>query len=245
MTRAQYTDEQRDKALSLYREHGPGEASRRTGVPSATIRTWANRAGIAGEVAGQRRAAVEAAQLTMAQRRANLASALLQDADLLRRQLWAPTIERKALVVPQGGGRSTVQVVAIELSEPTFYDKRQILTGVAIVVDKVNVLAPADAARNHRDESPLERRRRIAERLNELVNRRLQAKGMDPEEHQRAVTAAALAIERGMTAEQVEAALAALSGSAAQQHSVRQRTDETASTGRPIEGTTGGDRSAA
>jgi hypothetical protein len=43
--------------------------------------------------------------------------------------LWARTTERKALVVPQGGGRSTVQGVAIELSEPTFYDQRQILTG--------------------------------------------------------------------------------------------------------------------
>jgi hypothetical protein len=65
----------------------------------------------------------------MAQRRTNLASARLQDADRLRRQLWARTTERKALVVPQGGGRSTVQGVAIELSEPTFYDQRQILTG--------------------------------------------------------------------------------------------------------------------
>jgi hypothetical protein len=32
--------------------------------------------------------ASNAAQLTMAQRRANLASALLPDTDLLRRQLW-------------------------------------------------------------------------------------------------------------------------------------------------------------
>jgi len=44
--RAFYSDEQRAEALRLYEEVGPAEASRRCGVPNATIRSWASRAGL-------------------------------------------------------------------------------------------------------------------------------------------------------------------------------------------------------
>jgi hypothetical protein len=36
MARTGYTEEQRARPLDLYREHGPGQASRRTGIPRAT-----------------------------------------------------------------------------------------------------------------------------------------------------------------------------------------------------------------
>ena len=42
-----YTDEQRTEALTLYEEHGTAETNRRTGVPSRTLRRWANTAGVA------------------------------------------------------------------------------------------------------------------------------------------------------------------------------------------------------
>lgn len=71
-----YTDAQRQEALALYREHGPAEASRRTGIPGATIRSWAHRSGEeASEGAGRTRAATEAARLSWAQRRAQLCDA--------------------------------------------------------------------------------------------------------------------------------------------------------------------------
>jgi len=34
-----YTDDEKKEALELYRQHGPAEASRRTGIKSATIRS--------------------------------------------------------------------------------------------------------------------------------------------------------------------------------------------------------------
>lgn len=40
---SRYTPEQRERALDLYREHGPREAARQTGVPASTITTWASR----------------------------------------------------------------------------------------------------------------------------------------------------------------------------------------------------------
>lgn len=42
---AAYTDSERQTALALYAERGPAVAARATGIPSATIRSWANRSG--------------------------------------------------------------------------------------------------------------------------------------------------------------------------------------------------------
>jgi len=42
----------RDEALRLAAEHGPAEASRRTGIPAATIRSWRRRVGESGPPAG-------------------------------------------------------------------------------------------------------------------------------------------------------------------------------------------------
>lgn len=68
-----YTPEQRAGALELYAEHGPAEASRRSGVPSATIRQWAHRAGITGKRAETTAAATRAARVSWAERRARIA----------------------------------------------------------------------------------------------------------------------------------------------------------------------------
>lgn len=67
-----YTAAERQHALDLYKQHGPAEAGRQTGIPSATIRTWAKRSGETVSRAAHAQANVDAARLTWAQRRGEL-----------------------------------------------------------------------------------------------------------------------------------------------------------------------------
>jgi hypothetical protein len=69
-----YADAERNEALSLYLEVGAAEASRRCGVPAGTIRQWAHRRGLTTARTASARASVEAARLTWAQRRAEVAT---------------------------------------------------------------------------------------------------------------------------------------------------------------------------
>lgn len=71
--RRTYTPEQRTEALALYLDHGPAEASRRCGVPAGTIRQWALRAGKKSPRAARAVAGAEAARLTWAARKAEVA----------------------------------------------------------------------------------------------------------------------------------------------------------------------------
>ena len=41
-----YPPHVRERALTLYREHGPAEAARRLGLRPGTVRVWAHRAGM-------------------------------------------------------------------------------------------------------------------------------------------------------------------------------------------------------
>jgi transposase-like protein len=43
--RRSYSKAQREESLQLYTEVGPAEAGRRLGIPAATVRKWAQRAG--------------------------------------------------------------------------------------------------------------------------------------------------------------------------------------------------------
>jgi transposase-like protein len=72
--RRTYTDEQRKEALELYVEHGPTEASDRTGVPAPTISSWARRCGKTTARSEAAQAAVDAAKATWAQRKARVAT---------------------------------------------------------------------------------------------------------------------------------------------------------------------------
>jgi transposase-like protein len=69
-----YSAEERERALERYVEVGPAEAGRETGIPSATIRKWAERSG--ARIRDARKcsatAAVESARLTWAQRRGEI-----------------------------------------------------------------------------------------------------------------------------------------------------------------------------
>ncbi|MDQ6607743.1 MAG: hypothetical protein M3Z06_14505 [Actinomycetota bacterium] len=72
MARTAHTKLERETALELYRQHGGGEAARRTGINPATIRQWAKRSGVTVTRAASARAGTEAARLTWAQRKAEL-----------------------------------------------------------------------------------------------------------------------------------------------------------------------------
>jgi hypothetical protein len=82
-----HTPAERATALELYREHGGAEASRRTGIASATIRQWAKRSGVTIARATAARANIDAARLTWAQRRSQLTVKSGEVADELLSQI--------------------------------------------------------------------------------------------------------------------------------------------------------------
>lgn len=76
--------------------------------------------------------------------RGALADELLVDADRLRRQLFAPVVIRKPMLVSDGDASgSHVEIVDVELTEPTFADKKLIVAAIGIAVDKLTSLDPA------------------------------------------------------------------------------------------------------
>lgn len=87
---SRYTDQQRDQALQLYREHGQNEASRRIGIPVATIGRWAAAAGLNGSIrAESTRAAVEQRKLDAAKLRAEMNTQILAAAADVAQRLTA------------------------------------------------------------------------------------------------------------------------------------------------------------
>lgn len=76
--------------------------------------------------------------------RVGLADELLIDADRLRRQLFAPVVIRKPMLVSDGEANgSHVEIIDVELTEPTFADKKLIVAAIGIAVDKLTSLDPA------------------------------------------------------------------------------------------------------
>lgn len=95
--RRTYTREQREEALALYVEYGPAEAARRTGINSSTIRVWAKRTGRKSPRADRAVAGAEAARLSWAQRKGEVALLAGQEAEAIVRQMLAtPNARQKA-----------------------------------------------------------------------------------------------------------------------------------------------------
>lgn len=141
MARRAYTDDERAAALELYVEHGAAETARRTGIPDGTLQSWAHRAGLKSVATETTAVAVEAAMVSLAERKATLASDLLADAQKLRAQLFAPTTTRKPMTVSDGAHLgSHVEVVDVDLDQPTFAEQTRIMTSIAIAIDKVQIL---------------------------------------------------------------------------------------------------------
>lgn len=87
--------------------------------------------------------AVESDGWTAARAR-EFAVALFADLEQLRGQLFAPVVRREAKVVAGGKDQpNEVQIVDIELNEPTFADKRVIVEAIAVGAKVVTTLISA------------------------------------------------------------------------------------------------------
>lgn len=74
-----YTDEQRQRAVDLYTEHGTAEASRQTGITGRTIIRWAKDAGaVSRDMTKKTAAATEALQGRNEERRERVRYLLLE-----------------------------------------------------------------------------------------------------------------------------------------------------------------------
>lgn len=126
-----YTPDDRARAISVYREHGPSEAARRFGMSKSTVTRWAKAEGVSSaEPAERTRAATQAAQMTAKQRRAKLKDATLEDADTIRRMILAPQT-------------TIVDGQVVEL-HPNPRDMRDLGVTFGILVDKYAVLDAHD-----------------------------------------------------------------------------------------------------
>lgn len=127
-----YSPDDRARAISVYREHGPSEAARQFGMSKSTVTRWAKAEGVPpAEPAERTRAATQAAQTTAKQRRAKLKDAMLEDADTIRRLILAPQT-----VIVDG------QVIEQAHANPR--DMRDLGVTLGILVDKYTVLDARD-----------------------------------------------------------------------------------------------------
>jgi len=139
--RQRYTEQQRAEALALFVEHGPAEASKRTGIPGGTIASWGNRAGIASEAPERIRPAQEQRQATIAARKATLAERMLTKAEAILGQLDANLTEKHVKVVSCGSNLgSEVEIVEVTYDRPPTGDQKRIVDAVAVLVDKIQLL---------------------------------------------------------------------------------------------------------
>lgn len=122
--------------MQLAVDVGAAEAARRLGLNPNTLRVWVSRAG-RSLASPQTQEAIAVKALSIEQRKSRLASDLLDDCQRLREQMFAPCIVKKAMAA---GAMREVEIVEIELEKPTFADQRQIMTTIAIGVDKVQIL---------------------------------------------------------------------------------------------------------
>lgn len=168
-----YTDTQKADAVAVYVEHGLAEAHRRTGIPKPTLSGWLTaqqRSEVDERSSEKTAAATKARTVSLDARRAELAENLMDDVERLRLQLFAPCVERKAVVLSGGlHDRGAVEVVDIDRTQPTFGDQKAIMTTLAIAVDKLQVLT---GEATERVDITGDVRARASELVDELARRR-------------------------------------------------------------------------
>lgn len=156
MPAPKWTDEQKQHALDLYREHGVQHAAAETGIPRGTISSWAKRAGVQTVAPENLAAAVEARSLRLELRRGELAERLYAETGKLLDQLWQPTTYVKIVTVGTGEGTSMVAVGEAEVPQPTFRDQQAIMTSVGIALDKAQLLSGEATERSEANGSPFD-----------------------------------------------------------------------------------------
>jgi len=169
VARRTYTDEEKAEALAIYQEHGPTAAQDALGIPKGTVTKWAKQAGVKTRVLENLQAGLKASHLAFEQRRINLAHGLLDDIARLRSQLFAPCKKVEITTVSDGQQQgSHVEVVEALLDEPTFADKKAILTSIGIAVDKVQLLSGGATSRHEEVDVTAQ----VAQLRDELAERR-------------------------------------------------------------------------
>lgn len=149
MADRKWTDDQRTEALRIGRSEGWAAAARQTGIPKATISSWARRQGVATSVVVEREEAVEASALVAEQRRLDLAEAMLGDIAGLRARLFARMSYAHVKVV--GGGKDMagdVETVWVDCDQPVPADQLRLVQAVGVLVDKVQLLS-GEATERH------------------------------------------------------------------------------------------------
>lgn len=144
MPRRRWTDEQRDEALLLLAEVGQGETARRTGIPQGTIASWGKRHGVTAPPAAATAIATAAKVASIAERKAQLAEGLMDDIARMRRDLFAPTIERKAMAA---GQMREVEIVTIRHDTTTHAERRTAVEAIAKAIETVQLLTGGATAR--------------------------------------------------------------------------------------------------
>jgi hypothetical protein len=143
---SEYQPELKAQALAIYADHGGAEASRETGVPATTIRSWAHRAGVATVATEKTRAATEAARLRWEERRLELAHQVGEQAE------------------------EALDRVAKEITSGNAADAKNMATTLGILIDKAQLLTGGTTNRHeYASREDLERR---AKELDELARRR-------------------------------------------------------------------------
>jgi hypothetical protein len=134
------TDEDRDQVRALHAQGlSRNEIARRIQRSGRTVTRLAGELGLTFE-RGEMVAAATAAKVADGKaRRAALALALLDDAERLRSQLFAP-----ALVYAFGGKDNTFEQANIP--EPSFRDKRDLMNALGIAIDRSVKLDAYDRA---------------------------------------------------------------------------------------------------
>lgn len=147
LQRTRWTAAQKAEALRIYQEHGAAAASEATGVPIATISSWARRAGKTA-VTPERQARVAAKQLTIAERKGALVVTMMTDVERLLGQLFVATVEKKAMVVSDGAREgSHIEVAEVKLTQPSYADQNRIVDSATKLLDKVLLLSGDATAR--------------------------------------------------------------------------------------------------
>jgi len=129
--------EQKAEALRLLAEVGLAEAARRTGIPEGTIASWGSRTGVQAPPAAATRVATEAHLATVAARKARVAEGLVAASERMLGDLFAPTIQRKAVVV---GSKREVEIVEIRHPTTTPSERRTTVDAITTAMETVQLL---------------------------------------------------------------------------------------------------------
>jgi hypothetical protein len=174
MARQTWTHQQREHALQLALDTNATDASKQTGIPRATIKSWMHRHASGNTTLtriGDQIEVVHKQQLTVAQRMLNLADNLVDDAERLRQQLFAPSITKKVVTVGSGNGVSHAEVVEVHTDQPTYAEQTRIMTSIAIAVDKIQLMTGEATSREEFVDRTAQREK-LLNRVDELAARR-------------------------------------------------------------------------